>query len=166
MVSSWIRKFRTTTTNVPGIWREKSATMIEDSALGTLVRDVPAENGSYSFHYVFPNGTQVAVSVTPGHDPSATGNFVRSLLVHFPRQENLYRKFGAQDMCDVHRLLGPKPTLSYREIADRIKLGWIQLWDPSCNGAVIWYGAGTLLGGSRLGVSLDSRRRFSGGCLG
>jgi hypothetical protein len=158
-----IRRCFTTKSEVPGTWTRTGPTQIEDSYLA-LCR---TEFNDNSLLYVTLEGWgEVHLSILYGEDDNKTFTYVRSLLAHFPKQDHWYRRFGAQDVYEVHRLLGPTPRISVRELARELRLSWFQMLDPCENGATVWYTAGNLLGGARLAVSLDSLRRYSGGGFG
>jgi hypothetical protein len=162
MIKRWIQRYLTTTGDVSGVWTRTSPTEFRDSVLGSFRADPDDE----SFYAAVVGITDVRVSVLIGADPVGTYDYARNLLVNLPQQDRWYRRFGARDMYDVHCRLGPTPTIKASELAQRLRLSWIQLWDPCNSGAIIWYHAGNLLGGSNLGVELDKRRRYVGSGFG
>lgn len=163
MIKSWVRRFLTTTADIPGTWTRSGPDAFQDSSLGICRTE--SSNGD-SFYATISGIGEIRVSVLTGGDPASTYDFARNLLVHLPQQDKWYRRFGASDMYDFHLKLGPSPKVSVRELARRLELSWIQLWNPCAGGAIVWYSAGNLLDGARLGVQLDEYRRYCGGGCG
>ncbi len=147
---------------VPGTWRQVDAATAHDSVLGTCRLD-PHDAGRFSATMA-PFG-EVRVSIRPGDDEAAAYTYARSVLVNLPRMDAKYRRFAAADVYEFYEALSPDHKLSQRELADALKLSWIQLLDPCSNGGTIWYSAGGQLGGANVGVRLDANRRYAGaGC--
>lgn len=165
MYPRFVRRYLTSTSNIPGTWRLSSPNQIIVSSLGTG-RFEEGEGGRICFN--LPKLGDILVSLGAEDRLDESMPYIRSLLFHLPRQDSWYRRFAATDVYEAHKLIGSKPTLSIRELSRQLHSPWIQVWYPlsTPSSATIWYAAGDLLDGARVGVQLDERRRYCEGGIG
>jgi hypothetical protein len=164
-----VKRLITATRAVDGKWTRKSPIEIEDSYLGTLRSDEPTpydvEGVTHVTNIVFRKSIEidgvgnVELSFLDGEHLDAALRLARSIVAGLPKRDRRYRLLLAWYHRDVHRLMSEGPVVSVRELASHLKPYRIVIWPHSVT-AEIWYSAGNLLGGARVCLELDQKRRY------
>lgn len=156
---SLFRRWRTRIPLVSGEWSRVDGDTISDSVIGVLSRRASEK--------VFDANITLGAEKVPcwihdGPNLEDSLTFLRSVARALPRLDGRYRRYAAIDLLEFRKTLG-KRQVSDQAFCARLRLQSIEIWFPAADpriGANIWYTAGDLLGGMRVCIALDSRRRL------
>jgi hypothetical protein len=164
-----IKRLITATRAVDGEWKRKSRTEIEDSYLGTLKSDAQStfdvEGVSHVTNVVFRKSFEIdgvgafELSLLDGDNLDAAIRLARGIVAGLPTKDYWYRMLLAWHHRDFHRVMSDGPIVSVRNLALHLRPSRIVVWPHSMT-AEIWYSAGNLLGGARVCLEVDYKRRY------